>query len=98
MSSPWWPDLWQMTSLLENEKLPLLVAAGCKTPPMEASVPAAAAPHRHAMFDMLCRPQLALGQGLILKRALPSCMAILMGGRQLLQRGRVCVGVRVPKS
>ena len=56
-----------MTGLLASMQ-PRSVAAGSKKPPLETSVPAATAPPQHAMFDLLRRPQLALGQGLILKR------------------------------
>ncbi|KAK9801900.1 hypothetical protein WJX73_010797 [Symbiochloris irregularis] len=70
-SCPWWPDLWHMTGLLAAQKMPLL-AAGSRKPPQEKDVPAATAPPQHAMFEMLRRPQLALGQGLILKRGLAS--------------------------
>lgn len=70
-SCPWWPDLWHMTGLLAPMH-PRPFAASAKKLPSESSIPAATAPPHLAMFELLRRPQLALGQGLIYKRGLVS--------------------------
>lgn len=62
-----WPDLWHMTGLLAPMH-PRPFAASAKKLPSESSIPAATAPPHLAMFELLRRPQLALGQGLIYKR------------------------------
>ena len=73
-----------MTALLAaRQPAPTANNASSKKMPQESAVPAATAPPQHALFELLRRPQLALGQGLIFKRK-PSAYALKVAAGMVL--------------